>query len=50
MKKPADMKRYSVETAVDAVIIGTGAGGAPLLFKLAQAGPQRSRIRGGRVV
>ena len=38
MKKPADMKRYSVETAVDAVIIGTGAGGAPLLFKLAQAG------------
>lgn len=38
MKKPADMTRHSTETAVDAVIIGTGAGGAPLLFKLAQAG------------
>ncbi len=38
MKKPADMKRYSTGESVDAVIIGTGAGGAPLLFKLAQAG------------
>ncbi len=38
MKKPAEMKRYSTEEAVDAVIVGTGAGGAPLLFKLAQAG------------
>ncbi len=38
MKKPADMKRFSTEEVVDAVVIGTGAGGAPLLFKLAQAG------------
>lgn len=38
MKKPADMKRYSTEDAVDAVIIGTGAGGAPLLWRLATAG------------
>ena len=38
MIKPADMKRFSTEEPVDAVIIGTGAGGAPLLFKLAQAG------------
>ncbi|MBE7181778.1 MAG: GMC family oxidoreductase, partial [Terriglobus roseus] len=32
------MKRYSTEDAVDAVIIGTGAGGAPLLWRLATAG------------
>ncbi len=38
MKKPADMRRFATEEIVDAVIIGTGAGGAPLLFKLAQAG------------
>ncbi len=38
MKKPADMQRFSTDTVVDAVIIGTGAGGAPLLFKLAKAG------------
>ena len=38
MKKPAEMKRFSLDEAVDAVVIGTGAGGAPLLWRLAQAG------------
>lgn len=38
MKKPADMKKYSTADVVDAVIIGTGAGGSPLLYKLATAG------------
>lgn len=38
MKKPADMRRFSTEEQVDAVIIGTGAGGAPLLWRLAKAG------------
>ena len=32
------MKRYSTEETVDAVVIGTGAGGAPLLSRLAKAG------------
>ncbi len=32
------MRRWPDETVVDAVVIGTGAGGAPLLAKLAQAG------------
>ena len=36
-KRPA-MKSYSVTETVDAVVIGTGAGGAPLLSRLAKAG------------
>ena len=32
------MKRYGTEEVVDAVVIGTGAGGAPLLARLATAG------------
>src|SRR4028119_1472089 len=32
------MKTYSLQDEVDAVIIGTGAGGAPLLSRLAKAG------------
>ncbi len=32
------MRRYSPEDTVDAVVIGTGAGGAPLLSRLAKAG------------
>ena len=32
------MRKYSVNDAVDAVVVGTGAGGAPLLARLAQAG------------
>jgi choline dehydrogenase-like flavoprotein len=32
------MKRYAPDETVDAVVIGTGAGGSPLLARLAQAG------------
>ena len=32
------MKRFSTDEIVDAVVIGTGAGGAPLLSRLAKAG------------
>jgi choline dehydrogenase-like flavoprotein len=32
------MQRYALEDSVDAVIIGTGAGGSPLLARLARAG------------
>ena len=32
------MRRFSSEDTVDAVVIGTGAGGAPLLWRLARAG------------
>ncbi|WP_375465882.1 GMC family oxidoreductase [uncultured Methylobacterium sp.] len=32
------MRRYETEAVVDAVVIGTGAGGAPLLARLAAAG------------
>jgi choline dehydrogenase-like flavoprotein len=38
MKKPAAMRRFSCDEVVDAVVIGTGAGGAPLLWRLARAG------------
>lgn len=34
----ASMQRFSTEEIVDAVVIGTGAGGAPLLSRLAKAG------------
>ena len=33
-----EMRHYSVDEIVDAVVIGTGAGGAPVLARLAQAG------------
>jgi choline dehydrogenase-like flavoprotein len=38
MKKPADMRTFKNDEVVDAVVIGTGAGGAPLLWRLARAG------------
>ena len=38
MKKPVDMRTFAHDEAVDAVVIGTGAGGAPLLWRLARAG------------
>ena len=37
-KLRATMRRYQEAEEVDAVVIGTGAGGAPLLAKLAKAG------------
>ena len=38
MKKPESMRQFALEDTVDAVVIGTGAGGAPLLWRLAKAG------------
>ena len=35
---PIDRQSYSLNHVVDAIVIGTGAGGAPLLARLAQAG------------
>ena len=48
MKKPADMKHYETGEVVDAVIIGTGAGGAPLLWKLATAGRSVVALEAGQ--
>lgn len=48
MKKPADMKQFSTEAVVDAVVIGTGAGGAPLLWKLAAAGKSVVALEAGQ--
>ena len=42
------MRRYGTEDAVDAVVIGTGAGGAPLLAKLALAGLKVVALEAGR--
>lgn len=38
MKKPENMRCFDCSETVDAVVIGTGAGGAPLLWRLAKAG------------
>jgi choline dehydrogenase-like flavoprotein len=43
-----DMKRYAVGDTVDAVVIGTGAGGAPLLARLASAGLSVVALEAGR--
>lgn len=42
------MKRYGLEETVDAVVIGTGAGGAPLLARLAAAGQKVVALEAGR--
>lgn len=42
------MKRYGTEEEVDAVVIGTGAGGAPLLARLAAAGLKVVALEAGR--
>ncbi len=41
------IKRYPLTEAVDAVVIGTGAGGSPLLARLAQAGLKAVAIEAG---
>lgn len=41
------MKRYADDDIVDAVVIGTGAGGAPLLARLAQAGSKVVALEAG---
>lgn len=45
---PSEMRSYPTNEPVDAVIIGTGAGGAPLLARLAQAGLRVVAIEAGR--
>ncbi|RZL52553.1 MAG: FAD-binding protein, partial [Sphingomonas sp.] len=40
--------RYAAAEVVDAVVIGTGAGGAPLAARLAQAGLSVVAIEAGR--
>ncbi len=44
----AGMRRHAETDAVDAVVIGTGAGGAPLLARLAEAGLRVVAIEAGR--
>ena len=44
----AGMKRYAESDVIDAVVIGTGAGGAPLLARLAQAGLRVVALEAGR--
>ena len=45
---PADPRRWSEREPVDAVVIGTGAGGAPILMRLAQAGLKVVALEAGR--
>ena len=42
------MRQYGTGDVVDAVVVGTGAGGAPLLAKLAQAGLRVVALEAGR--
>jgi len=46
--RPVPMRQYSTSEMVDAVIIGTGAGGAPLLARLASAGLSIVALEAGR--
>lgn len=43
-----EMRTYTTSDAVDAVVIGTGAGGAPLLARLAQAGLSVVALEAGK--
>jgi len=43
-----EMKRYGRDETVDAVVIGTGAGGAPVLARLASAGLRVVALEAGR--
>lgn len=42
------MKQYSINETVDAIVIGTGAGGAPLLARLAKAGLKVVALEAGK--
>jgi choline dehydrogenase-like flavoprotein len=42
------MRQYALNVPLDAVVIGTGAGGAPLLARLAQAGMRVVALEAGR--
>jgi len=46
--RPMPMRRYAVNEMVDAVVIGTGAGGAPLLARLARAGLKAVALEAGQ--
>ena len=43
-----DMRRFREDEVVDAVVIGTGAGGGPLLWRLARAGLKVVALEAGR--
>jgi choline dehydrogenase-like flavoprotein len=43
-----DMKRYAENDVVDAVVVGTGAGGSPLLARLASAGLRVVALEAGK--
>ena len=45
---PRDTRRFALDHEVDAVVIGTGAGGAPLLARLAAAGLEVLALEAGR--
>jgi len=46
--RPLAMKTYSTNEIIDAVVIGTGAGGAPLMARLAKAGLSVVALEAGR--
>ncbi len=45
---PIPMRQFSADEIVDAVVIGTGAGGAPLLSRLAKAGLKVVALEAGK--
>lgn len=48
MNEPVSRRRYATDEVVDAVVIGTGAGGAPLLARLAKAGLKVVALEAGQ--
>lgn len=48
LREHGAMRHYSLLDVVDAVVIGTGAGGAPLIARLAQAGLSVVALEAGR--
>ena len=48
LQETSHLQRYGTKDIVDAVVIGTGAGGAPLLARLAQAGLKVVALEAGK--